>query len=68
MCSHAWPIELILIEHKVVAMSVYNKSNKDVAAKRLQILKRGCFTHTHTHTHTFNLAAQKIYTVTTVSR
>ena len=62
MCSHAQPIKLILIEHKVVAMTVDKASDMDVAAKKLQILKRGCFTHI------FNPAAQKIYTITTVPR
>ena len=54
MCSHAWPIKLILIEHKVVAMTVDDASDMDVAAKKLQILKCGRFTHI------FNPAAQKI--------
>ena len=62
MCSHVWPIKLILIEDKVVAMTVNDASDMDVAVKKLQILKGGYFTHI------FNLAAQKIYTVTTVSR
>lgn len=35
MCSHAWPIKLILREHQVVAMSVNNASNVDVTAKKL---------------------------------
>ncbi len=54
MYSHAWPIKLILIEHKAVAMSADDASNMDVAAKKLQIPKRGCFARI------FNPAAQKI--------
>ena len=38
MCSHAWPIKLILIEHKVVAVTVDKASDMDVAAKKIQIL------------------------------
>ena len=49
-----WPIKLILTDHKVVAMTVDDASDMDVAAKKLQILKTGCFTHI------FNPAAQKI--------
>ncbi len=62
MCSHVWPIKLILIEHKVVAVTVDNTSNMNAAAKTLQILKHGCFIHI------LNPAAQKISTITTVSR
>ena len=40
------------ITHKVVVMTVDNASNMDVAAKKLDILKLGCFAHT------LNLAAQ----------
>ena len=39
VCSHDWPIKLILTEHKVAAMTVDNASNMDVALKKLQILK-----------------------------
>ena len=50
------------IAHKVVVMTVDNASNMDVAAKRLNILKFGCFAHT------LNLAAQKVYSIATVTR
>ncbi len=40
---------------KIVAVTVDNAGNMDVAIKKLQILKIGCFAHT------LNLAAQKIY-------
>lgn len=43
------------IAHKVVGITVDNASNMTVAAKRLDILKLGCFAHT------LNLAAQKVY-------
>ena len=62
MCPHAWPKTLILSKKKVVAMTVGKASDMDVAAKKQQILKHGHFTHI------FNPAAQKIYTITTVSR
>ncbi len=39
---------------KIVAVTVDNAGNMDVAIKKLQILKIGCFAHT------LNLAAQKI--------
>jgi len=48
-------------EHKVVAMTADNASKRDVAAKKLQILKRGCFAHV------FNPTTQRIYTISTVS-
>lgn len=35
MCSHPWPLKLILIKHKVVAMAVNSASNVDIAAKKL---------------------------------
>ncbi|MDF4425378.1 hypothetical protein P3447_27645, partial [Vibrio parahaemolyticus] len=44
-----------------VAMTADNTSNMDVAAKKPQTLNCGCFTHI------FNLAAQKICTISTVS-
>ena len=43
MCSHTWPIKLILIEHKVVAMTVDNASDMNVAAKKLQPPKSNQF-------------------------
>ena len=50
------------IAPKVVVMTVDNASNMNVAAKRLNILKLGCFAHT------LNLAAQKVYSIATVTR
>lgn len=50
------------MEHKLVAMTADNVSNMDVAARNQQILKCGCVVHL------FNLAAQKICTIATVSR
>ncbi|KAK0135320.1 Zinc finger BED domain-containing protein 1 [Merluccius polli] len=50
------------ITHKVVVMTVDNASNMDVAAKKLDILKLGCFAHT------LNLAAQNVYSIATVTR
>lgn len=43
-------------------MTIVSASNMDLAAKQLQILKHGCFTHI------FNLAEQKIDVIITVSR
>ena len=40
---------------KIIAVTVDNASNMDIAIKRLHILKIGCFAHT------MNLAAQRIY-------
>ena len=48
-------------EHKVVAMTADEASDMDAAAKKLHILKHGCLANI------FNPAAQKIYTVITVS-
>ena len=62
MCLQAWLINLILIEHKVVAMTVHNPVNIDVEANKLQILKCRCFTQI------FKLTAQRSYTIITVSR
>lgn len=50
------------ITQKVVVMTVDNASNMDVAAKKLDILKLGCFAHT------LNLAAQKVYSIATMTR
>ena len=56
-----WSEKLILIEPKVVTVTGDNTSNMDVAAKTLQILKHGHFTHS------LNPAANRIYTITRVS-
>lgn len=37
LCSHAFPIKLMLIEHRVVVMT-NNASNMVVTAKKLQII------------------------------
>ncbi|CAM4425074.1 unnamed protein product [Leuciscus chuanchicus] len=48
--------------HKVVAITVDNAANMDVAVKKMNIIKIGCFAHT------LNIAAQKLYNVPSVSR
>ena len=59
-------ITSILVEFslktKVVAATVDNASNMDVALKALKFLKVGCFAHT------LNLAAQKVYGITAVTK
>ncbi len=47
---------------KIVAVTVDNAGNMDVAIKKLQILKIGCFAHT------LNLAAQKIYKIAPIDK
>nr|XP_055075107.1 E3 SUMO-protein ligase ZBED1-like [Misgurnus anguillicaudatus] len=47
---------------KIVAVTVDNASNMDIAIKKLQILKIGCFAHT------LNLAAQKIYKIASIDK
>lgn len=47
------------IKSKVVAITVDNAANMDVAVRRMHILKLGCFAHC------LNLGAQKLYIVTT---
>lgn len=49
------------VKSKVVAITVDNAANMDVAVKRMQIMKMGCFAHT------LNVAAQKLYNVKTVA-
>lgn len=49
------------IQGKVAALTVDNAANMGVAARRLKMLKIGCFAHS------LNLAAQKVYTEPTVS-
>ncbi|CAL9685086.1 unnamed protein product [Knipowitschia caucasica] len=47
---------------KVVAVTVDNAANMDVAIKRLQFVKLGCFAHT------LNLAAQSLYSSSLVAQ
>ena len=47
---------------KVVAVTVDNAPNMDVAIKRLQFVKLGCFAHT------LNLAAQSLYSLNAVTQ
>ncbi|XDV29215.1 hypothetical protein PO909_032358 [Leuciscus waleckii] len=47
---------------KVVAATVDNAANMDIAIKRLQFVKLGCFAHT------LNLAAQSLYSLTAVTQ
>ncbi|XP_051811181.1 zinc finger BED domain-containing protein 4-like [Acanthochromis polyacanthus] len=54
-------LEKFKIQDKVVAATVDNAASMSVAVKRLQLLKFGCFAHT------LNVAAQKIYTILSVS-
>ncbi len=49
------------LKSKLVAITVDNAANMDVAVKRMQIMKVGCFAHT------LNVAAQKLYNVKTVA-
>lgn len=49
------------IKDKVVAATVDNAANMDVAVKKLQILKFPCFAHT------LNLGAQKLYNCPAIS-
>ncbi|KAK0154985.1 Zinc finger BED domain-containing protein 1 [Merluccius polli] len=49
------------VRDKVVAATVDNAANMDVAVKKLQIVKFPCFAHT------LNLGAQKLYNCTTIS-
>ncbi|CAM4301869.1 unnamed protein product [Leuciscus chuanchicus] len=47
---------------KIVAVTVDNAGNMDIAIKKLQILKIGCFVHT------LNLAARKIYKIASIDK
>ncbi|KAM3850019.1 E3 SUMO-protein ligase ZBED1-like [Diretmus argenteus] len=47
---------------KIVAVTVDNAGNMDVAIKKLNILKIGCFAHT------LNLAAQKVFKIPSVDK
>ncbi|KAI7789674.1 putative zinc finger BED domain-containing protein 1-like [Triplophysa rosa] len=49
------------IMDKIVAVTVDNTANMDVAIKRLQFIKLGCFAHT------LNLGAQSIHSVASVA-
>lgn len=51
-----------VISDKVVAVTVDNASNMDVAIKRLQFVKLGCFAHT------LNLGAQSLYSLPAVAQ
>lgn len=50
------------IKEKVVAITVDNAANMDVAVKKMSIRKIGCFAHT------LNIAAQKLYTIPVISK
>lgn len=50
------------IKDRVVAVTVDNAANMDVAVKKMSIKKICCFAHT------LNIAAQKLYTITSVSQ
>lgn len=62
----AQEIETILdefgVREKIVAVTVDNAANMNVAVSRLQLKKMACFAHT------LNIAAQKIYSIDSVSR
>lgn len=47
---------------KVVAATVDNAANMDIAIKRLHFVKLGCFAHT------LNLAAQRLYSLSAVTQ
>ncbi|KAM4625223.1 E3 SUMO-protein ligase ZBED1-like [Polymixia lowei] len=49
------------VREKVVAATVDNAANMDVAVKKLQVVKFPCFAHT------LNLGAQKLYNCTAIS-
>lgn len=55
-------LEKCSIKEKVVAITVDNAANKDAAVKKMSVRKIACFVHT------LNIAAQKLYTVPSVSR
>ncbi|XP_034035123.1 zinc finger BED domain-containing protein 4-like [Thalassophryne amazonica] len=55
-------LEEFKLTGKVLAATVDNASNLDVALKNLKFLKVGCFAHT------LNLAAQKVYGIQAVTR
>lgn len=50
------------VRAKVVAITVDNAANMDVAMKRMQVRKIACFAHV------LNLAAQKVYSIPSVAR
>ena len=50
------------VKEKVVAITVDNAANMDVAVRRMSGRKIGCFAHT------LNITAQKIYTIPSVAR
>lgn len=55
-------LEEFQINRKVVAATVDNAANMDVALKSLKFLKVGCFAHT------LNLAAQKVYSISAITK
>lgn len=54
-------VEQFQLGEKIVAATVDNASNMDVALRNLDFLKVGCFAHT------LNLAAQKVHNIPAVS-
>lgn len=50
------------VREKIVAVTVDNAAYMNVAVSRLQLKKMACFAHT------LNIAAQKIYSIDSVSR
>lgn len=54
-------VEQFHLGGKIIAATVDNACNMDVALKKLDFLKVGCFAHT------LNLAAQKVYDIPAVS-
>ena len=54
-------LEAFGVKEKVVAATVGNAANMDVAVKKLNIIRFPCFAHT------LNLGAQKLYNSNTVS-
>ncbi|XP_049416194.1 E3 SUMO-protein ligase ZBED1-like [Epinephelus fuscoguttatus] len=49
------------VRSKVVAVTVDNAANMDVAVRKMGVLKMGCFAHT------LNIAAQKLYSVKNIA-
>lgn len=50
------------VKEKVVAITVDNAANMDVAIRKMNVIKIGCFAHT------LNIAAQKLYNVPAIAR
>uniref|UniRef100_A0A1A7ZTE0 DUF659 domain-containing protein n=1 Tax=Nothobranchius furzeri TaxID=105023 RepID=A0A1A7ZTE0_NOTFU len=49
------------VKSKVVAVTVDNAANMDVAVQKMKVMKMGCFAHT------LNIAAQKLYSLTSIA-